>query len=1261
MYTYQEVYEASKDYFNGNDLAAKVFVDKYALQDNDGNYHELTPHDMHDRLASEFARIDKSKYKLDYAERYELYRSAFNQFSRIVAQGSVMNSVGNKYQKMSASNCVVISPPEDNMGSIIDSGKALAQLYKRRCVEEGSYVITKEKGHIPIKYVEPGQHVLSFDIKSKKTVFKKIINKFYTDVLENDRVVVTFKNGARLKTSKKHPILSIDANYKYILVGDLKVGDVGIRPPLTTCKINFPKTSKNMQDMGWFIGAHIGDGSCDLHVHKQKRTHQKGTTIYKSDQYRFRNTGDNKDVIDKYGLIFNKIAKKAANVHKSYRKDYSVDCWEFCSSAKSNKIVLDKYLDGQIGSKTYSAFIPKFIRKNNLFWPFLVGLIDTDGHIKDNGQCIDISICASKVIDELGCFLESQGVNVHIAIINNNRDNEHIIYRLKIKYNKSLWKYLSKNLSHKIKADRLIDREVKPFSLKYHLTNNEHEGIIDVYNSIDNKQTISKNKKFLNLLSANIGNLFRSKNKSIGVGALNSFVNANILKKEKCDEITQRVWVKSIEQDYESSKYVDIEVEGTNNFYCGHYGLIVIHNCGVGLDISKLRPDGMSVSNAAKSTSGAWSFADFYSYITRMVGQSSRRGALMITLDVHHPDIVKFTTMKHDETKVTGANVSVKLSDEFLHAVENGNDYEQRWPCSVDNAKTTQQVNAQKVWQTIINSATTTADPGLLFFNNIKKNLPADFYEELTTSSTNPCSEIPLGEFDSCRLISINLTGYVRKAFEEDAYFDFKSFKKDIQLAIHAIDNLVDLEFELIDEIKKVCDTTFELNIWNKLKKTGELGRRTGLGTHALGDTLAQLKARYDSDEAIEIVDKIYKTLRDESYMHSVELAKERGPFPLFDWEKEKKCEFIKRLPKRIKKAIKEHGRRNVSINTQAPTGSVALLSKVGEFNRFNTSSGVEPVFRNFYTRRKKINPGDEHARVDYIDQLGDSWQEFKVYHSNVKNYLEKFNCTETDLPEYFVTADQVGWNKRIALQATEQQYIDHAISATINLPKGTKSDIVGNIYMEAWKQGLKGVTVYVDGSKDAVLVTDNSYKKDLSGRPTSIISSHSPKRPKEVFCDIIHTTVKGEGWTVLVGLLNNEPYELFMGKTEKLNIPSKLSKGKIIKIKRGHYKLLDVTNDVFVENIIKAADNEEGSWTTRMMSTSLRHGVPIEYLVEQLSKDGSVVDVNNVLARLLRKYIKKKTQERSEQCPQCGGHEIVYSEGCKKCADQSCGWSGCS
>lgn len=691
--------------------------------------------------------------------------------------------------------------------------------------------------------------------------------------------------------------------------------------------------------------------------------------------------------------------------------------------------------------------------------------------------------------------------------------------------------------------------------------------------------------------------------------------------------------------------------------------------CGVGVDISTLRPDGMPVNNAAMTTSGAWSFADFFSYITRMIGQGGRRGALMVTIDVHHPDVVKFARMKSDLKKVTGANVSVRLSNDFMAAVEADAEYEQYWP--PEGPKTvSKMVRAREVWDVLIDQATKFAEPGLIYWDTMTSFLPAHSYKRFTTVSTNPCSEIALSPYDSCRLISLNLTGYVRNAFTNPS-FDFDLFKKDIRLAARMADNLVDLELELIRCIQATCDGDDEKNLWQKLYEAGRDGRRVGLGTHGLADMLAQLCIKYDSEEALVFVDKLYSLLLFEAYNTSVDLAIERGPFPEWSWEVEKDNAFIQNLPAELKARIQKHGRRNIAMLTQAPTGSISIISKCGEFDRFNVSSGVEPVFRNFYIRRKKIN-GNQGGRIDFVDALGDQWQEYPVFHPNVKNYFErvhglKLNAPDDQmtqeqikelldikLPSYFVTSDQIDWTYRVKLQGVEQRHIDHSISSTTNLPKGTTSDTVGQIYLEGWKAGLKGITVYVDGSRDGVLITDSAPKQ----KP----KDGAAKRHKSLSAEVHTATVGGNKWVVLVGLMDGAPYEVFTGLASHFNLDTKPDSASIVKLSKGRYDLeiQSGKDKVVFPNIIESFDNPQGAWATRLVSLSLRHNVPLEYIVDSLSKDGKLNDINRVLARVLKKYMADgKKVTLSKTCTNCNSSNLLYQEGCPKCLD--CGYTKCN
>ena len=678
--------------------------------------------------------------------------------------------------------------------------------------------------------------------------------------------------------------------------------------------------------------------------------------------------------------------------------------------------------------------------------------------------------------------------------------------------------------------------------------------------------------------------------------------------------------------------------------------------CGVGLDISQLRPEGAAVSNSAGTTTGAWSFADFYSYVCRMVGQNGRRGALMITMDVRHPDIAQFIKMKHDLTKVTGANVSVKISDDFMRAVEADEKFTLSYPVGSKNPKITKEVCALDVWDQIVESATSTAEPGILMWDNITKNLPAHEYPAYKTICTNPCAEIPLSAYDSCRLISVNLKNFVQDPFTEKASFDFDDFSDTVMQAMRLSDDLVELEIEKITSIMESCDTQDEKALWLKLRNAAANGRRTGLGTHGLADALACLRLRYDSDEAIKIIDMIYNTLKTEAYRESCNLAKERGSFPHFDWEIEKDNAYIKSLPEEIKSMIQKHGRRNISILTNAPTGSVSIMSQ--------TSSGLEPVFRNFYTRRRKISHNDSETKVDFVDEIGDKWQEYKVFHHNVRHWQEEneFHTGEMseDIPDFFVESDQIDWLRRVEIQETIQKHIDHAISSTINLPAGTKPEVVGELYKEGWRRGLKGITVYVDGSRTGVLVTDTEEE------PEGFVQRDATQRPDLVECEIHRPTIKGEKWVVLTGLVEGKPYELFAGLSSKITLPNKYTKGIIIKhprkTTRSIYDLVlgEGDDQLVISDIINIFDNPNNAIFTRMISLSLRHGANVKFVVEQMQKDQDTdfTSFNKVLSRVLKKYITDGESASDKKCPSCDNEALIYQDGCVTCA--SCGYAKC-
>ena len=673
--------------------------------------------------------------------------------------------------------------------------------------------------------------------------------------------------------------------------------------------------------------------------------------------------------------------------------------------------------------------------------------------------------------------------------------------------------------------------------------------------------------------------------------------------------------------------------------------------CGVGLDISDLRPEGAPVNNSARTTTGAWSFADFYSYVCRMIGQNGRRGALMISMDIRHPDIQKFVRMKSDLTKVTGANVSVKISDSFMEAVERNEQFILQYPVDAKTPTHISEVSAVELWNEIIESATQTAEPGLLMWDNIIKNLPAHCYPGFETKTTNPCGEIPLSAYDSCRLISLNLKHLVRNAFTDKAAFDFNKLKQIVAVGMRLSDDLVELELEKLQNIQNVADSEDEKALWTKLYNAAVNGRRTGLGTHGLADAIARMNLSYDSDEAVTLIEQIYEIVRDTAYTESCYLAQERGAFPVFNWETERNNAYIQRLPEEIQALIQTNGRRNISILTNAPTGSVSIMSQ--------TSSGLEPVFKNFYIRRRKLSHNELGVEADFVDDLGDRWLEYRVFHHNVREYLDLMK-TE-DIPNFFVESDSIDWSQRVVIQAAIQKSIDHSISSTINLPKGTSPEVVGKLYQQGWKMGLKGITVYVEGSRTGVLLTEPE-KKDEEVFP----QYSAPRRPEELECDIHHTTIKGEKWAIIVGLYEGKPYELMGGRSDLIEIPKDRVKGSLVKhrfkTKNSVYDLHIGTNGdtVIVKDLVKAFDNANHSAFTRMISLGLRHGANIQYVVEQLQKDkdSDMFSFSRCIARILKNYIPDGQTATEKTCGECQTEGLIYVEGCVTC--NNCGFAKC-
>lgn len=687
--------------------------------------------------------------------------------------------------------------------------------------------------------------------------------------------------------------------------------------------------------------------------------------------------------------------------------------------------------------------------------------------------------------------------------------------------------------------------------------------------------------------------------------------------------------------------------------------------CGVGIDISSLRPANAPVSNAAGTTSGAVSFMERFSFTTREVAQNGRRGALMITMDVAHPDIFDFVTIKQDLTKVTGANISVRLSDEFMKALEEDKEFTLRWPIDSHQPKYTKTIKARDLWNTIIRCAHNTAEPGLIFWDRQHKYSTSSIYPGFKNVSTNPCSEIAMQGGDSCRLMALNLYSFVDNPFTPNASFNYKKFGEVVYYAQRLMDDLVDLELEAIERILQKVESDpepdfikdVEIRTWKLLYETGKKGRRTGLGFTGLADCLAAMNIKFDSDKALETVDIIMRTKLRNEFESSIDMAIERGKFEAFDPIYEEQSEFIQMMKKEfpdIVERMMKYGRRNISISTVDPTGTLSILTQ--------TSSGIEPVFLLSYKRRKKVNPSDKHVRIDFVDSLGDAWQEFDVYHPKLKTWMEITGEKDiTKSPYYRSTAPEIDWIKRVKLQAIVQKYTTHSISSTINLPSDVTVEKVGEIYMEAWKNGLKGITVYRDGSRTGVLLSNEDTKKKEGNNP--------PKRPKSLEADVIRFQNKNEKWIAVVGILNKKPYEIFTGRSEDaFSLPNYVNKGWVIKnvnedgTKRYDFQYVDKDGyKVTIEGLSRSFDKEYWNYA-KLISGVLRQGMPLPQVVDLVESlnfyDDNINSWKYGVARALKKFIPDGTKA-DKVCPICGDPEgLVYEEGCLKC--KSCGSSKC-
>jgi ribonucleoside-diphosphate reductase alpha chain len=1172
-FTFDDAFKTSVEYFDGDELAAKTFLDANALKDVNGNFLENSPIMMHRRMAREFARIEKGKFKSALSEK-EIF-DLFDKFKYLIPQSSPMTGIGNNLQILSLSNCV----------------------------HGESMVFTQNRGLIAMKDIQIGDFVLTH-----KNRFKRVLKHWSNGIKETYTVYRSFSNkivnirnekemSRFLSITPEHKVLtdeegwiSID-EYKNKQHKKLKSpkfeygGDIPELFPVGKGRHIFVDV-----DFMWILGIYLAEGAI------KTKDNSKGTYFtlnLNEDEY-----------IDKINKFSEKIFGHSAWTQK----------WEGYNFVQINIFELE--FSNLIFNLCNCGFnkkrLPEWIfgLNDNLKKALLDGFLCGDG---TNYETIDdnynfFAIANPTLAYELGLLARSIGKNVRFNFLNNGK---------------------------------LIKNQTV-------------------------STTIHNNEEFIRVIKSPV----KVEVFDMQVEDDNSFVAGDII----CHNCFV---IESPQDSYGAIMRAD-----------EHLVQLSKRRGGVGVNLSNLRPSGTPTTNAARTSTGIVSFAERYSNSIREVGQNGRRGALMEMLNIHHPESViipndedpswsnpakvilkgnpekgerdietlscyynpnklDFISMKLNRKLITGANVSVILTNEFLNAVKNKTNYQQRFPVDSATPVIKKDVNALKAWKKIIHMAWQSAEPGLIFWDRMKNYNAIDCYKDagFETICTNPCGEIPLCAYDSCRLMVVNLLSFVNNPFTKNSKFDFELFKKYVAIGQRLMDDLIDLEIEQIDKIinkiKKDPETSdiksVELNLWIKIREKAVQGRRTGLGITAFADMLAALNIKFDSKNAINFTDEVMMAFKHSAFNSSCEMAKELGAFPVWNWNIEKNSEFllqIKTENEDLYKKISKYGRRNIGCLTLAPTGTPSIFAQ--------TSSSGEPVYSLTYTRRKKINPGDINSKVDFVDGKGDSWQHFTVYHTPLKKWMEINKTNDiSKSPWNKCCASDIDWKQRVLLQSIIQKHIDHSISSTVNLPSSVSEDDVAIIYETAWKNGCKGITVYRDGCRSGVLIKGTSPSNNIT-------KTKAIKRPTELTGKIYALNYKNDKIYV-----ENDPYEIFTGVNFRHKIDS--SDGKIIKQKRHHY--LFKSNDGAEYHLTNGHSDDSANALTRMISCALRHGSDITFICDQLEKtEGDLMSFSKVIARVLKKHIKNSSIS-SESCPECAT-KLVYQNGCKSCLQ--CGFSAC-
>jgi ribonucleoside-diphosphate reductase alpha chain len=1244
IYSREEVLKNTLDYFSGDTLAADVCINKYLLKDKNGNLLEKSPDDMHRRLAKEFARIE-AKYPnpLSVDEIYNLLKN----FKYIIPQGSPMAGIGNDEQTVSLANCFVIGNKSDSYGGILQIDQELVQLAKRRggvgtdlshirpenspvnnaaitstgvvpfmerfsnttrevaqCLHEDTLVLT-ECGLLKIKDIQSGTKVWT------KNGFVRVL-----DNIKNSKVVskLTTKFGNEVICSSDHVIHTIIGEKKLIdfvegddvtaIVGE---GWDGKNVFFTVEEYVSPKNSLNQLNEDVTLPTKLTD---DL-AYFLGYCYGNGYT-------------DNKGVIETASSWDEITEKNKRIVNELFNYEAKIQEFENYKKIRIHSTLIVNHLrvNHCLKEKADSINFPEFLltAKKEIIFAFISGYFDADGCFKKGKKSFSISSICKDFLLSIQQIFYSWGIRSKIHTQVRKNENWKTLYLLSIdgSQNQKLFYDLMKE-SIKVNSQDLQEKKR------------------------DWTSTIYTTKDF---------NTKASKHKFIISDAQHLSYSTCVKLKEELgldNKITLfKDFVETIEEmfDGEVCSVHDLILEEEHLFFGN--GLYV-HNSG-------------------------------------------RRGALMETIDIRHPDAENFIDAKLELKKVTGANISVKLSNSFMKSIETKEKFIQQFPVDSKTPTQSKEIDASSLWKKLVHNSWKTGEPGILFWDQILSESPADCYadEGFKTESVNPCSELSLAFNDSCRLLLLNLYSYVVNPFTKDAYFDFPLFEEHVKIAQRLMDDIVDLEEEKINKILSKIESDpesddikrIEKNLWEKILYTLLNGRRTGLGITAEGDMLAAMGLIYGNSDASSFAIRVHQSLASSALISSIEMTKDRGSFPFWNLKKEENNPFLKRVLNyiesydiewnSIKNVYESFGRRNIAMLTIAPAGSLSILTQ--------TSSGIEPVFSLSYIRRRKINPNDKSATTHFIDETGDHWEEYNVTHPKFQTWAtinghgdlthlpkEKIEELIKISPYFLSTANEINALEKARMIGKIQQYIDHSISVTYNLPESATEGDVEDIFLEAWKSGCKGLTVYRDKCRSGVLVNHTAEEEN---KINIFKENHAPKRGKVLPCDIIRFSNKGEKWIGFLGLLDNKPYEVFTGPQDMVPIPSSITSGEIVKDKapdgsKNIYNLRWVDKDGFTQEFkgLSRAFNREYWNIGRLVSGILRHGMPLRNLldlIDSLEIDGSesITNWKNGVKRMLKKYIADGTKIKGEVCPECGSSNIIFKEGCLGCSD--CGWSKC-